>query len=121
MYIRDMRGALEFVTIEPGKTTEIKHEVPKDAIRAAELETGEKYKVEITDTGLGTDWWVFASWEELEGMKFKRWSDKNEEEVDDGWASEEEEEDNGAPWVESEEPMKLALVIEQGEVEFVIV
>lgn len=111
---KDVRNYFHFVTIEPGKTFTVKHEIPKERILATGLEKGETYRTKITDVGLGTYWWMYGTLEEVEGMKFLRWEmeETAEDYNDDG---------EDKPWLHSENPKKLALVIEKGDAEFEIV
>lgn len=129
--VRDLREKYDFVTVpttlpsdelakrkQDVSSLEIKHEVPRDKIIAAQIKKGEKYRISLTDKGLGTYWWMFGTLEDVEGMKLKPWG-KTESEGED--SEELEKEDKSGMWVAGEEPGKLALVVEKGEVEFEIV
>ncbi|KAJ9649474.1 hypothetical protein H2199_000249 [Coniosporium tulheliwenetii] len=118
-----LRDSWEFVTIEPGRSLEVRHEVLRDKIAAAGLKTGERYQAAFTDKCLGTRWWMFGSLEEAEQMKFMWWGHERERETEEGWETEKVEregEDENGRWTMGEKPDDLALVIEKGEAEFEI-
>ena len=126
----DIREGGGFVTLEPNKTFEIRHEVPQDEIAAAVLVAGEVYKAEMTDLGLGTRWWMYGTMDEAGDKKFMRWSPRGVEglrryQLDNVDTLGEPREDliweDSSEWIMGEDPMKLALVIEKGEAEFEII
>lgn len=118
----------ESPAVEEGqRSLEIRHEVPRDRIVAAQLEKGERYRVRLTDKGLGTYWWMLGTLQDVEGMKFRAWMPKEQEErekkeetPEEEW-DEEERESRTGPWFMGEEADKLALIVEKGEVEFEII
>ncbi len=121
----NLRDSWEFVTIEPGRSLEVRHEVPRDKIAAAGLKTGERYQAAFTDRCLGTRWWMFGSLEEAGDMKFMEWGHErwievegDDGEYDDYVKVEREGEDENGRWTMGEKPDDLALVIEKGEAEF---
>lgn len=97
----------------------IRHQLPWEKIREADVKNGERYKVFLTNKGLGTRWWGFSSQEEeFEGVKMRTWraADGNE-------GDERSERQNGkleGNAVGGERPEDLALVIENEYAEFEI-
>ncbi len=107
-------------------TLVIKHQMDPEKVAEARLEVGEKYQASFTNKCLGTRWWAYGALEELEGVRFGQWRKEEEEESD---REEEESEGEGTEAKESvydgklivgEMPDDLALVIEEGTVEFEI-
>ncbi|KAF2744582.1 hypothetical protein M011DRAFT_460864 [Sporormia fimetaria CBS 119925] len=128
--VKDMRETTKFVTVRPGETLQVKHEVPRDAILAAGLGKGERYRVEMTDIGLGTRWWRYGTLEEVEGKGLKPWAvgsdddedcedDDDDEEGDE--AVQEKAEKRAVEWVLSEDPQEFAFVIEKSDAEVEII
>ena len=126
----DIREGGGFVTLEPNKTLEIRHEVPQERIEATLLLAGEAYKAEMTDLGLGTRWWMYGTMDEAGDKKFMRWSPRGvaglrRYQLDNVDTLGEPREDliweDSSEWIMGEDPMKLALVIEKGEAEFEII
>ncbi|KAL9105976.1 MAG: hypothetical protein Q9227_008931 [Pyrenula ochraceoflavens] len=127
---RNLRERYDFVTVPSSSSpvdskenlnyVEVKHQVPQDAILAAGFQSGETYRVSLTDRGLGTMWYMFGALEDVEGMKLGAWkedkedSDETPEEDLDDW----EKEERRGLWFRGENAEKLALVIEKGEVDF---
>ena len=107
---------------EDSRFLEVKHVVPGDAILAAKVQSGETYRVCLTDRGLGTVWYMFGALEDVEGMKFELWKEEEEEDetdvIDDEYLDEWEKEERRGPWFRGENADKLLLVIEMGEVKF---
>lgn len=94
---RDLREKYDFVTVpakpSPGTSRkgeenmyrlQVKHEVPRDKILAAQVQRGERYRVSLTDKGSGTYWWMFGKLEDVEGMRFKSWRETESEGEDMG-------------------------------------
>ena len=106
----DLRDSFDLVTLRPDEVLEVRHEVDREKIVAAEVKAGEKYRVELTDKGPGTRWWTFGSWEEVEGTRFRDWTDGGET------VGEEEK----GRYTMGEDPRNLALVVEKGEADFEI-
>ncbi|MCJ1473599.1 hypothetical protein MMC13_002250 [Lambiella insularis] len=76
-------------------------EVPHEKVRAAGVESGERYVVRLTDKCLGTTWWCFGERADTGGRRLGRWIGGDE--GLDRWSQ----------WVErGEEPRELALVDE---------
>jgi hypothetical protein len=126
----DVREQWKFITLEPNKSLEVRHEVPRDAIDAAGLQDGEVYRAELTDLGLGTWWWMYGAMDEAGDKKFMRWSSRGvegekqyrSENIDTlGEPLEEEMWEDSSEWIMGEDPMKLAIVIEKREAEFEVV
>ena len=130
-----------FVTIPPrGQGTFlVRHPVPLEAIRDAEVSRGERYRAKLTDICLGTRWWTFGTLEDLEGVRLRMWRSKADEEAEaeeersllndpEGYEviEKENEERFGKNYREmpssmGEEPKMLAMVPEVGEVEFEVI
>lgn len=97
----------------------IRHQLPWEKIREADVKKGERYKVLLTNKCLGTRWWGFGSLEEqFKGVKLRTWrADGNE-------GDERSERQNGEIGDENavggERPEDLALVIEKEYAEFEI-
>ena len=83
-------------------------EIPQEKIAAANLVVGEKYRVELTNKGLGTKWWTFGSLDEAQGIRYREWEEGESEEG----------EDKNGRYTIGKDPRSLALVIEKGEAEF---
>lgn len=96
----------------------IRHQLPWEKIREADVKNGERYKVFLTNKCLGTRWWGFGSLEEqFEGVKLRIWrADGNEGDE----RSERQNGELGENAVGGERPEDLALVIENGYAEFEI-
>ena len=89
----------------------VSHELPWEKIKDANLVVGEKYRVKLTDKGLGTGWWDFGDLEkEFKGANFRQWKDGKEQ--DDGGVEGERKGEVG------EKPELLKMVIEGDGVEF---
>lgn len=115
----NLREYWDFITIPAQGTVTVKHEIPRDKIVAAEVKGGEVYRVSLTNKCLGTRWWKFGSLEELgEGTRFMtERPDVNERGECEG-ESYGEKWTYGGKWMVGEEYQDLALVPENGEVEF---
>jgi hypothetical protein len=126
----------DFITIPPKGILgiSIRHEVPREAIRTANLKVGERYRVRLTDKCLGTRWWSCGAREDFpEGARLCSWKSQDtrdaeaedENDLDDDIRAELEDERRekygDRPVKMSEEPELLALVPEVGEVEFEVV
>jgi hypothetical protein len=126
----------DFITIPPKGQPgiSIRHKVPREAIRNANLKVGERYRVNLTDKCLGTRWWFFDAREDFPGgarlcsWKSKATQDAEAEEendldgdIQDELEDERREKYGNRPVKMSEEPGLLALVPEGGEVEFEVV
>lgn len=114
-------------------TVTIKHQIPLELIREANVKPGEKYRVRLTDLCLGTKWYTYGSQAELEGKRLTMWrseadlaaaaeddavlDDETKEEI----RLERQEKHGDRPAVCGENPATLALVPEVGEVEFGVV
>jgi len=123
-------SSFKFVTIPPSGhgSYSVRHEVPLDKIKAANLEGGETYRVALTDLCLGTRWWTFASTGELEGVRLRGWSCRAEYEDEDDdpelrkeLEREYQEKYGTGPVTNGEEPRMLAMVAEGEPAEFEIV
>ena len=120
----DLRKYYEFVSIPPRDQAPlcVRHEVPRDKIKAAGLQKGERYKVSLTDKCLGTHWWTFGSHDELEGVRLRAWTPSEQPEtVYDSELGETVERDQEGPVAIGEWPSMLAMVREVGDIEFDIV
>ncbi len=128
----NVREFWDFVPIHPGTTLQIKHEVPKAKIDAVKLEKGEKYKISLTDLGLGTSWWMYGTPEDdwVKDKKFMRWTSRGVEgekrhrldNVDTlGEPAEDQMWDDSEEWFMGEDPEKLALVMENEDAEFEVI
>lgn len=126
----NVREFWDFITLCPNQPLEVCHEVPRDKVDAAYLETGEVYKASLKDLGLGTSWWMYGKLDDAEGKKFMRWSSRGVEgekryRLDNadklGEPLEDEMWEDSSEWIMGEEPSQLALVIEKGEAEFEVV
>jgi hypothetical protein len=144
----DVRAWLKFVAIPPKNKGDIifQHEVPCEKIEAANIQKGEKYRVELSDRRLGTRWWSFGSIDELEGVRLRSWQTpereaqrkREEEEFWDGIASlplESREQKTEGHWQQvgrtgphgdeptsmSEHPSELTFLPQTWEVEFEVV
>jgi hypothetical protein len=120
----------DFVTLEPMQPLEVRHEVPRDKIDAAKLQSEEVYKAEMTDLGLATRWWMYGTMDYAQDKKFMRWSPRGVE--GDRQYILDNMETLGEPpddlmWEDSSEyimggnPRTLGIVIEKGEAEFEVV
>lgn len=119
----------DFVTIPPvgqGVYT-TRHEVRRDHIEAANLKKGEKYRVKLSNKCLGAKWWSYGSLEELEGVRFRNWEERDENgklahgRDASGYDARLEREKYGdGPVSEGEDPYMLKMVPE-GDAEFEIV
>ncbi|MCJ1398671.1 hypothetical protein MMC11_001872 [Xylographa trunciseda] len=122
---RNLRDALPFITLRPHEPYEVKFEVRPEKIAAANPVVGEKYRVELTDKGMGTKWWAFGAWEDDPGMRYRTWKEggdeggENEEEEDEEEGDEDGEDEKGR-YTMGEDPQDLALVAEKGEAIFEI-
>jgi len=107
----DLRKSWEFITIPPlgqGETV-IKHEVPRNLIEEADLNSGEVYKVALSDKCLGTRWWTFGKLDDLgEKARLMLW----DEDCD--------EDEESFRRIRGEKPEDLELV-KEGSVEFEVV
>jgi hypothetical protein len=118
----------DFVTIPPPSqgvyTTQ--HQVRRAHIEAANLEKGERYRVKLSKKCLGTRWWSYGSLEELDGVRFRFWKDRDGNgkqiygEPSERDKQEEREKYGDGPVTEGEQPEMLAIVPE-GDAEFEIV
>ncbi|KAI4155895.1 MAG: hypothetical protein LQ340_000675 [Diploschistes diacapsis] len=98
----------------------VRHEVPRDKIRAADLQRGERYKGRLPDKYLGTRWWAFKDLHELEGVRLrskKGQREKDREREDPQRAEKRErelrEKSGDAPSCLGEKPEMLAMVAER--------
>ena len=133
----DLRSAWDFLTVPArdlqGSNVTVKHEVPRQKIEAAGVESGERYRVSLTDKCLGTRWWAFAGEQELERVRLRAWRAPKEEqdeaeeerglerddpELYDEMMRERREKYPDGPVSMGEEPDMLAMVVEVGETEF---
>jgi hypothetical protein len=142
----DVRERGDFVTLQPGQSLEIRHEIPRDKIDAAEVQGGEVYRSEITEFGLGTRWWMYGTMDDAGGKKFMGWSargveeerqyilDKMKQEYEEMKEDYGEDEGEGEPpglddliledgseYIMGEDPTTLGIIIEKGEAEFEVV
>jgi len=118
-----LRNTLPFITLRPHEPYEVKFEVTPDTIAAANPVVGEKYRVELTDKGMGTKWWTFGSLEDDPGVRYREWREGGVEELEDeeeGEEGEEEGEYEKGEYTMGENPQDLALVVEKGEAMFEI-
>ena len=112
------------MTIPATGGLEIKHEVSRARIEEAGLVSGERYRVSLTNKGLGTRWWAFGSLDEFEGVQFRRWKEDQENEAEDDVDEEEGKQSSTYDqnrYVIGENPDEFAFVIEKGDAEFEIV
>ena len=135
----DLRSAWAFVTIPPQNQGyySVQHEIPRDKLEAADLKKGERYRVTLTNKCLGTRWWTYAGLEDLEGVRFRAWRAPAEEEEAEAEAEaaradlelneetemerEPREQHGDGPVTMGEDPTMLAMVVENGDVEFEII
>ena len=125
----------QLVTLPPlGKgSVSVKHQMPLDAIRAADVQVRETYRIKLTNTCLGTQWYTFGTAGTLEGMRVCAWRSAREntaaieEEValdDDlriGIRVERQDMYRTRPVVDGEDPATPAMVSQMGEIEFEVV
>ncbi|MCJ1287406.1 hypothetical protein MMC26_006755 [Xylographa opegraphella] len=114
----NLRRNLPFITLRPNEPYEVKFEIKPEKIAAANPVVGEKYRVTITDKGLGTRWWAFGTWEDDPEMKYRRWREAEEPEEEDGEGRDEDVEMAKGEYTIGEDPKDLALVLEKGEATF---
>ncbi|KAF2114985.1 hypothetical protein BDV96DRAFT_687726 [Lophiotrema nucula] len=122
---KDWRKLYDFVTLHPNEELHVKYEVPRENIRAAGVQKGEKYRVELTRSGLGTYWWMYGSLDDYPGFKFRKWErggwrDWEEDEYMDS-DSDDDEQGDCPGWTMGEDPSLLGMEIEEGVVEFEVI
>ncbi|KAI9856596.1 MAG: hypothetical protein M1813_008856 [Trichoglossum hirsutum] len=126
----DLRKHWSFITIPPAPDSlTISHEVPLDKILDARVQPGEKYRISLTDKALGTRWWAFGAVED--DARLGAWEDEEEDNGDreeaevgggeEGGLRRRERRDEAGKYVIGERPEDLELIVERGEVEFVVV
>lgn len=114
----DLAASWDFVTIPAPDSAvpylSITHEIPVGRVTEADLAVGERYRVSLTERGLGARWWAFGSLDaELNGLKLKQ-----QRRFEMSTVGGEGEQDDGAY---GEKPGQLSLVVEGGGAEFDIV
>jgi hypothetical protein len=117
----DFRKMFHHFTIRPNEKYSVRHEVSRANIEECGPKIGERYRVRMNDKALGTFFWCWCDLEDMEGLKFGDGPYTREYFEENGRDDWDEEYANNDLWVNSEEPKKLALVIEKAEAEFDIV
>ena len=112
----------EFITIpslESGTTVTVRHTVPQEKILEAKLQTGEKYRIELSNKCLGTIWWMFGPDPRggKEGVKLKSWIGPEDDPEERAEALENDDENV----FRGERDRDLALVDETEEAVFEII
>ena len=111
----------DFITIpsmDSGLTFTVQHSIPPKNLLEANLQKGEKYKVELSNKCLGTIWWMFGPDPRgKKGVKLKSWIDRETEPEE--WAEALENDDENV--FRGERDPDLALVDETGGTIFEIV
>jgi len=127
------------VTIPPhGQGSYIaRHELGRHLIDLTGLKKGEKYRVVISDKGLGTSWWRYGEAHEFKSVRLWRWKNPEMEEEEEEVPYEEKEFRDAdydyrddfeqikqyfaAPAVRSEQEGTLSMIREVEAVEFEVV
>ncbi|MCJ1381855.1 hypothetical protein MMC17_004967 [Xylographa soralifera] len=116
----DLRDNLPFVTLRPDELYEVKFEIEPERTAAADLVVGEKYRVRLTDMGLGTKWWAFGALEDDLEIRYMEWDYEEIAEGEEGEGRDGDREFKKRRYTRGEDPESLALVVEKGEAIFEI-
>lgn len=125
-----MREYRNYITIPAHETLEIRHEIPRDSIAAANLRPRDKCKASLTDLGLGTHWWMYGTMDEVADKKFMLWDERGVEgyrqyQIDNvdtlGEPMEEMTWEDSSEWIMGEDRCELGIVVEGRSAEFEIV
>ena len=68
----NLRSALPCITLRPNEPYEVGFEIRPETIAGVSSVVGEKYRVRVTDEGLGTGWWAFGTWEDDQACRVQK-------------------------------------------------